>query len=399
LIFYVIQVALFIGYFIFYPKVYRFANRQILVNVIFLLMIGLIIQTRLNPEKAYLQMFMIVVAAVVSFLVPYILSNGRKYLYKGTWIYGIAGVISLIVILLFAPTSYGAKLAIPIGSFTIQASELVKVTFVFFVAGMFQRSLSFRRIVATTAIAAAHVLILVFCKDLGTALIFAVGYIFMLYVATEQARYIFAGFGCGALASVLAYLLFSHVRVRVETWLNPWADFMGDGWQIGQSLFGIGTGGFMGLGLTNGMPYMTPVANKDFIFSALCEEMGTLIGIGVLLICLAMLIHFFWISTWMKQTFMKIMAFGLSAIFGIQVLINAAGVIKLVPLTGITFPFLSYGGSSLLGTFIIIGIMEGLSILKVWEDQELMRERAERESREAAIRNAQAKAAQTWAKW
>jgi cell division protein FtsW (lipid II flippase) len=147
------------------------------------------------------------------------------------------------------------------------------------------------------------------------------------------------------------------------------------------------------------MPYMTPVANKDFIFSALCEEMGTLIGIGVLLICLAMLIHFFWISTWMKQTFMKIMAFGLSAIFGIQVLINAAGVIKLVPLTGITFPFLSYGGSSLLGTFIIIGIMEGLSILKVWEDQELMRERAERESREAAIRNAQAKAAQTWAKW
>jgi cell division protein FtsW (lipid II flippase) len=395
----IVMFIFFLGYLIIYPKVYPYANQQMITNAVFLLAIGMMLLARLNVNKAWNQMILIVIAAVISFLVPYILSNGKKYLYKGTWIYGIAGIAALLAVLVGGKVEYGANLGISIGGISIQASEFVKITLVFFAAGMFQVSHSFKRIVVTTVVAASHVLILVMSKDLGSALIFVIAYIFMLYIATENIGWVFAGFGATALASIAAYYMFSHVRTRVAIWQDPWADMNGDGWQIIQSWFGIGTGGWFGMGYTNGMPYLTPVGNKDFIFSVLCEEMGVIFAIGVLLVSLGLLLQFLWISTWMKQTFLKIMAFGIASVYGIQILINVAGVIKLIPLTGITYPLLSYGGSSLLSTFIMLGIMEGLSILKIKEDEEDEREKAEQAARLEAARKAKEKAANEWKNW
>ncbi|KIR02838.1 Cell division protein FtsW [Lachnospiraceae bacterium TWA4] len=230
-------------------------------------------------------------------------------------------------------------------------------------------------------------------RDLGAALIYTVAYIFMLYIATEKIRWVFAGFSATAIASVAAYFLFNHVRVRVAIWKDPWDDPLNKGWQLIQSMFGISTGGWYGMGFTNGMPNSIPVANMDFIFASLCEEMGIVFCIGILLVSLGLILQFFWISTWMRQTFFKIMAFGIASVYGIQILINVAGVIKLVPLTGITYPLLSYGGSSLLSTFFILGIMEGLSILKVKEDEEYEREKAEQAARIEAARKAEENAA------
>ena len=389
----------FLAYLIIYPRIYPSANQQMITNAVFLLAIGLMLIARMNVAKAWNQMILIVISAIVSFLVPYILSNGKKYLYKGTWIYGIIGIIALLAVLAGGKEEYGATLGISIGPISIQPSELVKITLVFFVAGMFQVSHSLKRIVVTTMVAALHVLILVASKDLGAALIYTIAYIFMLYIATEKFYWVLAGFAATAVASVGAYFVFHHVRSRVSIWLNPWADMRGDGWQIIQSLFGIGTGGWYGMGYTNGMPTLTPIANKDFIFSALCEEMGIIFGIGTLLVSLGLLLQFFWISTWMKQTFLKIMAFGIAAVYGIQVLINVAGVIKLVPLTGITYPLLSYGGSSLLSIFFMLGIMEGLSILKIREDEENEREKDGQTSRQKAAREAKEKAAREWRNW
>lgn len=149
------------------------------------------------------------------------------------------------------------------------------------------------------------------------------------------------------------------------------------------------------MGLTGGTPGVIPVAEKDFIFAAMCEELGIIVGCCVLFIFLGILIRFLWISTWMKLMFYKITAFGLACIFGFQILINVAGVVKLVPLTGITLPFISYGGSSLLSTFFIFGIFEGLYMNKLREDEQLKREKAElaarKASRESAARKAQIK--------
>ena len=343
LIFYVITLLVFIIYQKVYPAIYKRADRHMLNNVLFLVMLGLTIQARLKPNKAYKQLILLIIAAIVTLLVPKILENAKKYLYRYTWFYGVGGLAALTAILLCGRTEFGANLSFNIkGLFSVQPSEIVKITLVLFVAGMFHRSMEFKQIVITTAVAAAHVLVLVASKDLGTALIYFIAYVFMLYVATEQFRYVLAGFGCGGLAAVIAYYLFSHVRVRVQIWLNPWDDIRGGGWQILQSLFGMGTGGWFGMGLTGGTPGVIPVAEKDFIFAALCEELGIITGCCILLILLGILIRFLWISTWMKLMFYKITAFGLACVFGFQILINAAGVVKLVPLTGVTLPFVSF---------------------------------------------------------
>ena len=395
LIFYVVSLLVFAVYQQVYPAIYRRADRHLLNNVLFLVMLGLTVQARLKVNKAYKQLLLLVIAASITLVVPKILDNAKKYLYRWTWFYGIGGLASLMAIMVGGRTEYGAKLSFGVAGFSIQPSEIVKITLVLFVAGMFHRSLEFKQVVITTAVAAAHVLVLVISKDLGTALIYFIAYVFMLYVATEKFYYVLAGFGCGGVAAVAAYFLFSHVRVRVATWLDPWSDISNTGWQIAQSLFGIGTGGWIGMGLTGGTPGVLAVAEKDFIFSAMCEELGIIVGCCVLMIMLGILVRFLWISTWMKLMFYKITAFGLACVFGVQILINVAGVVKLVPLTGVTLPFISYGGSSLLSSFFIFAIFEGLYMNKLREDEQLRREKAElaarKASRESAARKAQLK--------
>lgn len=399
LIFYVITLMVFILYQKIYTAIYKRADRHLLNNALFLVMFGLTVQARLKTDKAYKQLLLLAIAGIITLVVPKILDNGKRYLYRYTWFYGIGGLASLAAIMIGGRTEYGAKLSFGIAGFSVQPSEIVKITLVLFVAGMYHRSLKFKQVVITTAIAAAHVMVLMLSKDLGTALIYFIAYVFMLYVATEDFRYLIAGVGCGSLACVVAYFLFSHVRVRVNIWLDPWSDISNSGWQIAQSLFGVGTGSWFGMGLTAGMPGAIPVAEKDFIFSAMCEELGIIVGCCVLAIYLVILLRFMWISTWMKLIFYKITAFGLACVFGFQILINVAGVIKLVPLTGITLPFISYGGSSLLSTFFIFGIFEGLYMNKLREDEALRREKAEMAARKASRASAAKKAQQMLADW
>ena len=163
---------------------------------------------------------------MLSLLVPVAMSR-IKILASLKKVYGVVGIIALALVLVIAPISGGAKLGFEIGGFGIQPSEFVKILFVFLVAASFAESVQYKNIVTTTAIAAAHVLILVVSKDLGAALIIFVVYLVMLYVATRQPLYIVAGLGAGSAASVLAYHLFTHIRTRVHAWKDPFADYSG----------------------------------------------------------------------------------------------------------------------------------------------------------------------------
>ena len=154
----------------------------------------------------------------------------------------MAGLLSLAIVVVIGQVSYGAMLGFTIGGISVQPSEVVKIIFVFFVASSFKKSLEFRNIVITTAVAAFHVLILVISRDLGAALIIFIVYLAMLYVATRQPLYVLAGLGAGSVASVAAYYLFSHVRTRVIVWRDPFAAYDNGGYQVAQSLFAIGTG-------------------------------------------------------------------------------------------------------------------------------------------------------------
>ncbi len=192
----------------------------------------------------------------------------------------------------------------------------------------------------------------------------------MLFVATGKWLYLLAGVGGGSLASLLAFQIFDHVKTRVLAWQNPWTDIAGKGYQITQSLFAIGTGGWFGMGLYRGMPKKIPVVEKDFIFSAISEELGAVFALCILFICLGCFLQFMMIASKMQAVFYKLIAFGLGTIYIFQVFLTVGGVTKFIPSTGVTLPLVSYGGSSILSTFIIFGIIQGLYILKRNEEEE-----------------------------
>lgn len=363
ILFYLAQVVFFACYIWLYRMFYRNVSRILVNNMCMLLCVGFIILSRLSFDKAVRQFLIVAVAALVTWIIPFIIDRMWQ-LAKIPWVYGTLGLALLIVVWMVGNNSFGAQLSLSIAGFSFQPSEFVKISFVFFVATMFYRSTDFKTVCVTTAVAAVHVLVLVLSKDLGSALIFFITYLTMLFVATTNWAYLFGGLlgGCGA--SVLAYLMFSHVRTRVLAWKNPWSDIDNRGYQITQSLFAIGTGGWFGMGLYQGMPYKIPVVEKDFIFAAISEELGGIFAVCVLLICMGCFLQFMMIAAKMQAVFYKLVAFGLGMVYLVQIFLTVGGVIKFIPSTGITLPFISYGGSSVLSTFILFGVIQGLYILK-----------------------------------
>ncbi len=367
--FYMAQLMFFLCYIFVYRLFYKNVSRLLVNNMCMLLAVGFIILTRLSFDKALKQFVIVVAVALLTWIIPFIIDRMWQ-LSKIPWVYGGIGLLLLFVVLIAGNNSYGAQLSLGIGDFSFQPSEFVKISFVFFVAAMFYRSVDFKTVLLTTGVAALHVLILVASKDLGSALIFFLTYIFMLFAATGKWSYLIAGAGSGSAAAVLAYQMFSHVRVRVSAWRNPWADIDTKGYQITQSLFAIGTGGWFGMGLFQGMPGKIPVVEKDFIFSAISEELGGIFALCVLLICLGCFLQFMMIASEMQAVFYKLIAFGLGCVYIIQVFLTVGGVTKFIPSTGVTLPLVSYGGSSILSTFIIFSVIQGLYILKRNEEEE-----------------------------
>ncbi|MDD6213010.1 MAG: FtsW/RodA/SpoVE family cell cycle protein [Clostridiales bacterium] len=378
LIFYGVQVGVFFVYYIFFGLIYPNGSRVLISNTIMLAVLGLMIQTRLNMEYAFRQFLFICIGLVLTLLIPAVIRY-MHFLAKWSWFYAIVGILVLVFVWRLGNTTYGAQLSINLGPIKLQPSEFVKITFVFFTASMLRKSQSFGHVVVTTILAAIHVLVLVASTDLGSALVFFISYLFMLFVATHQPGYMIAGLASGGGAAVLAYKLFNHVRVRVQTWQNPFYDYEHGGYQMAQSLFAISTGGWRGLGFYQGLPNTIPLARNDFVFSAIVEELGAIFAIGVVLIYLGFILQMCWVSTWMNELFYKIVGFGLAVMFGFQVFLHIGGVMKMIPGTGITLPLISYGGSSVLSTMIVIGIIQGLHLMKEKEVQELEESRRREE--------------------
>ena len=356
------EVISFILVFILYIWVYDNLSKPILHNMVFLLTIGYVMLTRLSFDKAVKQ-FVIASASLILCLVIPLLIDKLKYLSRLGWVYGIVGIFILSTVLIWGVENYGATNWIRIAGFTFQPSEFVKIIFVFCFASLLSKRIDFRYIIIVTALAAIYVLILVFENDLGGALIFFVTYLSMLFVATTNPLYLFAGLLSGSGAAALAYRLFGHVRVRVMAWKDPWSLIDKEGYQVSQSLFAIGTGGWFGLGLTRGLPNSIPVVDSDFIFSAISEELGGFFALCMILILVNCFILFINIAMKLENTFYKLIALGFSVIYAFQVFLSIGGVIKFVPSTGVTLPFVSYGGSSILSSIIMFSVIQGLYVL------------------------------------
>ena len=360
---------------ILYRVLYKKASLLLLNNMCMLLSIGFIMITRLNYDKAAKQYLIAAAGIVLCLVIPIII---RKVRFLSEWriLYGIVGIVSLAVVVVVGRVSYGAMLGFTVAGINIQPSELVKIVFVFFVASSFKRSTEFKDLVVTTVVAAFHVLILVVSKDLGAALIIFVVYLVMLYVATHQPLYILAGLGAGSLGAVAAYHLFTHVKTRVNVWRDPFGTYDNGGYQVAQSLFAIGTGGWFGAGLYQGQPDTIPVSAEDFIFSAISEEMGLIYAMCLILICVSCYVMFLNIAMQLHNLFYKMVALGLGTCYIFQVSLTIGGATKFIPSTGVTLPLVSYGGSSLISTLIMFAIIQGLYILR--EDEEIEGRKKER---------------------
>jgi len=379
LIFYAAQVVLLVLTISLYTTLYPKSSRLVLNNMCMLLVIGFIMLTRLNIDKAIKQFLIVAVSIVISFFVP-VMIRKMKFLRNLTWFYAVVGIAALLAVLALATVTGGAKLSFTIGSFSVQPSEFVKILFVFFVAASYKSATDFKHVCITSLVAAIHVLILVASTDLGAAVILFTVYLVMLYAATRQPLYLGAGvlLGCGA--GVLAYKLFKHVRIRVMVWKDPFANW-NYGYQVGQALFAIGTGGWFGMGLMQGMPTKIPVVENDFIYAAIAEELGSIFAILLILVCVSCYVMFLNIAMRIRDQFYKLVALGLGTCYIFQVFLNIGGVTKFIPLTGVTLPWISYGGSSILSAAIMFAIIQGLYILREDEDEELERRKALEEYR------------------
>lgn len=374
LLFYLCQLVLIIGVMALYPFVYHNLSKSILNNMMLFLTISFLMLARLSLKTAYRQFVIAAAALIFGLFIPIIIEKW-KGLQKLGWLYAAVGIALLLFVLICGRVQYGAKNWVSVGGVMLQPSEFVKILFVFFVASCLSKEPSFKKTVIVTAVAAAHVMILVLETDLGGALILFVTYVCMLYVATQKSLYLFAGFGSGAVASVIAYFLFGHVRTRVSSWSNPWADITGGGYQITQSLFAIGTGGWFGFGLGKGLPTSIPVAVSDFIFSAISEELGGIFAVCLIMLYLSCFILFVHASMKIRNGFYKLTAMGLSVIFIFQVFLCVGGVTKFIPSTGVTLPLISYGGSSVLSTVILFSIIQGLYVINQNEDEKVEKEK------------------------
>ncbi len=361
LLFFFLQILIMFVLLWLYPILYPRANRLILNNMCMLLSIGFILLTRLSHAKALRQFCIVAFSLVVCMFVPFFFRKVRVF-DKMAWLFAAFGITLLSVVLLFSRVVNGSKLSLSVFGISFQPSELIKITYAFAIAGLLYQADTIKKIIISASVAGLHVIILVMSKDLGSAVLYFVVYFAMLYVATQKIRYYLAGFVFAILASLIGYKLFSHVRTRVIAWKDPIATIDTAGYQVSQSLFAIGTGSWFGMGLSQGAPGTIPVVSEDFIFAAICEELGVIFGLCLILICVSCLVMFMNIAMRFHNRFYKLLAVGLSVMYGFQVFLTIGGVTKFIPLTGVTLPLISYGGSSALVSLLLFSLIQGMYI-------------------------------------
>lgn len=371
-IFYAEMMIYFAAILILYRRIYKNASMLLLNNMCMLLSVGFIMLCRLDIASANKQLLIVACGSAVALVIP-VMIRKMKFLKDLTWVYAGLGIVLLGAVLVLAQTSYGAKLSL----MGIQPSEVIKITFVFFMASLLCTKVDFRKVVLATIVAVIHVGILVLSRDLGSAVIFFVTYLVLIYVATRNPSYLFLGLGGGCVGSVIAYHLFGHVRQRVSAWKDPMAVYQNEGYQIVQSLFAIGTGGWFGMGLCQGSPEKIPVVKNDFIFSAICEELGGIFAICLILVCTSFFLMIVTIALKIRNPFYKLIALGLGTEYAFQVFLTIGGATKFIPMTGVTLPLVSYGGSSVMCTILMLAIIQGLYILREDEDEQIETQRKE----------------------
>jgi cell division protein FtsW (lipid II flippase) len=310
----------------------------------------------------------------------FVRSDGWLRRYKYTW--AAAGIALLLLVFAFGSVVGGARLTLHIGPFAGQPSELLKVILVVFLAGYLAEN---RALLASSstrvgtftfpplpyllpmlAMWGLALAIVIVQRDLGAALLYFLVFLALLYVATRRISYVLFGIVLFLVGGALLYVLFTHVQDRIDIWINPFTDPQGAGYQVIRALYAYGRGGILGTGLGAGLPSVgdvpsIPAIHTDFVFAALAEELGMLGALAILGLYLVIAERGFRIAAAATDDFRALLATGLTLVIVVQAAIIAGGNLRVLPLTGVTLPFISYGGSSLLVNGAVIGLLLALS--------------------------------------
>ena len=333
------------------------ASKTLNNNVFMLLSFSFVVLERLSLNKALRQFIYAIFSVVIAILVVIILRK-IKDIESKAFIFAALGVICLILVLILGRTENGARLSIEILGLRIQASEFVKISFLFFISGAIVLYRDIRGFIIASIGTALHVLILALSRDLGTALIFLCAYVFLTFIAYKNYIVLSLEIIFGLVGGILAYQLFPHIQSRFIAWTDPLSVVDTKGYQISQSLFAIGTAGWIGSGFTNGSPAKIPVVTMDFIFAAISEEFGAVVAICLIIMLMCTMVILFNIAYKCSDSFYMLTTCGIAIVFAIQTILNIGGVIKFIPSTGVTLPFVSYGGNSLLSMLICLYIAQ-----------------------------------------
>lgn len=342
-------------------KMFRSMDHFVILVSQFLWSVGIVEIYRISQRYAVRQAIFLVFGTAVMMIVISVIKSSRDF-GKLNWLFMGGAVILLASTLVLSRAIGGARNWINIGPFSFQPSEFAKILFIMSSAYFLSTRDKLTSFIPYIIFTAVCVILLVVAKELGTGLLICATFLILFYSATGRKLLTILGIGVFGAGAYGSYKLFSHVRTRVEIWMDPWASYNAEGYQIVQGLLALASGGLFGTGLGKGMPGAIPASHTDYIFTVIGEEFGLIFAAILIVFYLVFIVRGMIIAMNTDSIYDALLVFGCTAMLSVQSFIIIGGVIKLIPLTGITLPFVSYGGSSLLSSMIQLGIIEGISI-------------------------------------
>ena len=347
----------------FYPD----GDKFILIFASVLAVVGVAMLYRINPNTAIKQLIWIALGIIGYILIVVILPDLKSFAkYKN--VYMIITLVLMPLALIFGTEQFGAKNWIVIGPISFQPAEFAKIALVLYLAAAlatYESKKSFKeevkQLFQPALVAGFSMGCMVLQRDLGSALIFFGISITLLYVATSKKKYVFTALGLAAIGSVAGYTMFGHVRERVMIWRDPWKYALGSSYQIVEGMYSIAAGGLFGVGLGQGHFQNLPVKESDMIYAIICEEFGIIFAIGLMIIYFLLFYRGIRAAFVTKDSYSQLIAVGFSTMIACQTLVIIGGIFSVIPLTGITLPIISYGGSSVLTIFFALGILQKIS--------------------------------------
>ena len=334
------------------------ADKLLLALTNFLCALGVLVLYSTNPAYAYQQALYYGVGVAAMVICIYLVRLVKSWHAFSVLVTPLSLALLALPLVIGRETN-GARNWFYVAGISVQPSEIVKLSLLIVISFYMSR----HRMLPWLFFSVSCLGLLMLQKDLGTALMYFGTTIFLYYASTGNLLVTAVGLGGGAGAAVVGYKMFAHVKKRVAIWRNPWSDYENAGYQIVQSLMALASGGLIGVGLGLGSPRTIPVYHTDFIFAVICEQFGLIFGLCVLAMYVAIIWRGATTAMAARTSFHGLLAMGCTTLLALQTFTIIGGVIKLIPLTGVTMPFVSYGGTSLVSSMCVMGLLQGVESL------------------------------------